>query len=241
MAGRITVPISMDIYDVREMFSRYYVDPDIARKNVPEKWDIKIHENGKALLLLMVQDCRKMVLQRFFNIGPVRMSHIWIELEGPPESIDTLPGTSRTLPTWYWYIQPHQLDSHLAFLMFRIAGVDAQYVRYISPGTEPDGLWAGKVKEEDSPYSGYEWTVTSETYPEPDIITGSHRFFRKYGLRESEAHAECFTHFLGESKVKLSVSADSTIGRLGFGIALEGFSNPVWVKHCHVSYKVRFF
>jgi len=223
------------------MFSRYYIDPDLARKNVPPKWNIKIHENGKALLLVMVQDCRKVVLERFLNIGPVRMSHIWIELEGPSESIDTLPGTTRTLPTWYWYIQPHQMDSYLAFLMFRIAGVDAQYVRYISPGTAPNGFWAGKVKEDDSPYIGYEWTVMSEPYPEPDIITGSHRFFRKYGLRESEAHAECFTHFLGESTVKLSASSDSTIGKLGLGSSFEGFSNPVWVKHCHVRYRVWFF
>ena len=41
-------PIVMDIYDVREMFSRYYVDPEIATKNVPSKWKIKIHENGNC-------------------------------------------------------------------------------------------------------------------------------------------------------------------------------------------------
>ena len=41
----------MDIYDVNEMFSRYYVDPDIAQQNVPSKWKVKIHDNGKAVLL----------------------------------------------------------------------------------------------------------------------------------------------------------------------------------------------
>ena len=53
----------MDIYDVKEMFSRYYVDPDIAQKSVPSKWNVKIHDNGKALLLVMVQNCKKMVLE----------------------------------------------------------------------------------------------------------------------------------------------------------------------------------
>jgi hypothetical protein len=73
----------MDIFDVKEMFSRYYVEPAVARKQVPAQWKIKIHENGQALLLVMVQDCKKMVLERLFNVGSVRMAHIWIELEGP--------------------------------------------------------------------------------------------------------------------------------------------------------------
>jgi hypothetical protein len=50
----VSLPSVMDIYDVREMFSRYYVDPEIARQKVPARWTVKIHENGKALLLVMV-------------------------------------------------------------------------------------------------------------------------------------------------------------------------------------------
>ena len=49
----------MDIYHVTEMFSRFYVDPVIAQQNVPSKWKVKIHDNGKALLLVMVQNCKK--------------------------------------------------------------------------------------------------------------------------------------------------------------------------------------
>lgn len=94
----------MDLYDVKEMFSRYYVDLDIARQNVPSKWKVKIHDNGKALLLVMVQNCKKMVLDYIFNMGSVGMSHIWIELEGANEVVTPLPGTSRSLPTRYWYI-----------------------------------------------------------------------------------------------------------------------------------------
>ncbi len=45
-SGIVTIPSVMDIYDVREMFSRYYVDPDIAKQNVPSKWKVKIHDNG---------------------------------------------------------------------------------------------------------------------------------------------------------------------------------------------------
>jgi hypothetical protein len=59
---RITLPSVMDIYDIKEMFSRYYVDPEIAQQNIPSKWKVKIHDNGKALLLVMVQNCGKMVV-----------------------------------------------------------------------------------------------------------------------------------------------------------------------------------
>jgi hypothetical protein len=96
-AGIFTFTIVMDIYDVKEMFSRYYVDPMVAQQNVPSKWKVKIHENGKALLLVMVQDCKKMVLD-YLNIGSVVMSHIWIELDGPYEVVTPLPGTTKSLP-----------------------------------------------------------------------------------------------------------------------------------------------
>lgn len=32
--GLFSFPSVMDLYDVKEMFSRYYVDPDIAQHNV---------------------------------------------------------------------------------------------------------------------------------------------------------------------------------------------------------------
>jgi len=125
--GKLNVTSLMDIYDVNEMFSRYYVDPDIAQRNIPTKWKVKIHDNGKAVLLLMVQNCNKMVLD-YLSIGHVVMSHIWIEIEGPYELLPPLPGTTKTLPTWYWYILPHQVDKALARAFFELAGVSSRLV-----------------------------------------------------------------------------------------------------------------
>ena len=241
MPNLLSLPSVMDIYDVKEMFSRYYVDPEVAQQNVPSKWKVKIHDNGKAILLVMVQECKKMVLDYVINIGSVGMSHIWIELEGPNETLTPLPGTSRTLPTWYWYILPHQLDGLLARSAFRLAGVDSQLVKNVSLGSESNGIRFGEVNEERSPEVGYHWTESMQFYSEPDIITGSHRFYRKYGVRESVAHAKCLTHFLGDSQVKLEATPESSIAKLGFGTSLTGFSNPVWVKHCRVKYQVSFF
>lgn len=239
--GLFSLPVCLDMYDVREMFSRYYVDPDIARNHVPAKWKVKIHENGKALLLVMVQDCRRMVLARLFHIGSVRLAHAWIELAGPEEVLPALPGTSRTLPTWYWYIVPHQMDRRLAVGLFKAVGVPAQHVGQITLGGDPGGTRSGAVVERHVPDMGYQWTETSVLYPAPDIITGSHRFYWQQGIRETEAHARCFTHFLGDARVELHADPESAVGRLDFGLDLTGFSSPVWFKHCHIAYRVGFF
>ena len=239
--GLFSIPSVMDIYDVKEMFSRYYVDPDTAQQNVPSKWKVKIHDNGKALLLVMVQNCKKMVLDYLLNVGSVGMSNIWIELEGPHEVVDPLPGTTRSLPTRYWYILPHQLDSLSVRTLFGLVGVSSQLVRKVLVGGDPVGARSGEVIEGDSPDARYSWTETCQLYPKPDIVTGSQRFYRKYGVRESAAHARCESHFLGDSQVSLSAAPDSVVAKLGFGTSLVGFSNPVWVKSCRVKYRVGYF
>ena len=239
--GIITFPSVMDIYDVKEMFSRYYVDSDIAQQNIPSKWSVKIHDNGKALLLVMVQNCNKMVLDNLINMGSVGMSHIWIELEGPHEVVIPLPGTNRSLPTRYWYILPHQVDSYLVRILFKLAGVSSKIVRKVSVGGDPKGTRLGEVLEGDSVAEKYNWEEVIQLYSKPDIVTGSQRFYRKYGVRESSAHARCESHFLGDGTVSLNATPDSTVGKLGFGTSLSGFSNPVWVKHCRVKYQVSYF
>ncbi|MGD2166021.1 MAG: hypothetical protein PVH50_10900 [Anaerolineae bacterium] len=93
-AGIISVPSVMDIFDVKEMFSRFPVDPDLAQRNVRSKWKVKIHEDEQARLLVMVQECRKMVLDYVLNVGYVGMSQVWIELEGPEEFVTPLPSTT---------------------------------------------------------------------------------------------------------------------------------------------------
>jgi len=182
-----------------------------------------------------------MVLDYLIDVGPVGMSHVWIELEGPEEVVTPLPDTTGSLPTRYWFITPHQLDSRLARTLFGLVGIDAQFVEKVSVGGDPRGARHGEVTEMSSPEVKYTWTETSQLYPAPDIVTGSQRFYRVYGARESEAYARCESHFLGDAEVSLNASADSVIGKLGFGTSLTGFSNPVWVKHCRVDYRVDFF
>jgi hypothetical protein len=229
----------MDIYDVDEMFARFPVDATIAQQNVPSPWKVKVHVDGYARLLVMVQECRKMVLDYLLNVGYVGMSHLWIEVDGPEEFVTPLPGTTRSLPTRYWHILPHQLDSRIAATLFRLVGVSAQTIRTVSLGGKPGGTRSGYVIEgQDASYS---WTETSSLYPESDIVTGSQCFYRKVGVRISEARARCESHFLGDGQVVLDASPDSAIGRLGFGQTLTGISNPVFVKRCRARYRAGHF
>ncbi len=241
IAGSLTIPSVMDIYRCREMFSQYDMDPEVARQNVPTKWKVKIQDNGQALLLVMVQECEKMVLDKLVNVGAVGMSHIWIELEGPDELVTPLPGTTRSLPTRYWYILPHQFDNSLARTLIALMGVDTQLVQEVSLGGDPGGTRSGEVIEGSSPVANYHWIETSALYPQADVVTGSQRFYRTYGVRESAAVAKCESHFLGDAQVTLNAEPGSQVGKLGFGASLTGFSNPVWVEHCRVDYRVQFF
>ena len=239
--GLVSIPSVMDIDDVKESFSQYYVDPNVAQQNVNSKWKVKIYGNGKALLLIMVQNCGKMVLDYIMNVGSVGLSHVWIEVEGPHEVVTPLPGTTRSLPTRYWYIMPHQLDDRWAYSLFGLVGVSCQLVKRVSVGGDLGVTRCGEVIEGYSLNTGYNWTETIKLYSAPDIVTGSQRFYRKYGARESAAHVKCESHFLGDSQVSLSAASDSAVGKLGFGASLTGFSNPVWVKHCRVKYRVGYF
>jgi hypothetical protein len=240
LTGNVSVPSVMEIYNCREMFSRYDIDADLARQAVPPNWRLKVNQAGEALMLVMVQECETMVLDSLINVGAVGMSHIWIEIEGPDEVIDPLPGTTRSLPTRYWHILPHQLDNRLARFFFGLVGVDASYVREVSLGGDLISTRSGEVLETYSPENRYDWTESIQPYAEPDIVTGSQRFYREYGIRNSEAVAKCESHFLGDSQVNLVASSSSIVGKLGFGSNFDGISNPVFVKYCHVNYQVHF-
>jgi hypothetical protein len=239
--GNVSLPSVMEIFNCKEMFSRYNIDAELARRAVPSDMRLKVNQAGEALMLVMVQECEKMVLDSLIDVGAVGMSHIWIEIEGPEEYVDPLPGTTRSLPTRYWFILPHQLDNQLARFFFGLVGVDAEYVREVTLGGDPLDKRSGAVLEFSPPGGKYSWTESIQPYSEEEIVTGSQRFYREYGLRSSEAEAKCESHFLGDSQVNLVVSSSSSIGELGIGTALVGVSNPVFVQHCHVNYRVHFF
>jgi len=224
-----------------EMFAEFPLQPAIARAAVPPGYEIRIHPNGMALLLLMVQECKFCILDGVVHVSPMRMSHIWIELVGPEEIGPPLPGTTASLPTHYYYALPHQIDNPLARLLLSLAGLDVQKVRCISLGGPPGGVRIGNVIERGSQLAKYTWEETSTIWPSPHILTGRRRFYREYGhtlKRRSEGLVVCKSVFLGDGKVILEAHHSSALGQLGVRTPLQGATNPVEMEYCSVHIRV---
>ena len=232
---------TMDMSKCRELFAEFPVDAAVAQRHVPPPYSVRIADNGKATLLLMVQDCEKGVLDELVTIKPLKMSHLWLEIQGPEEVGPVLPGTTKSLPTAYYYILPHQVESELAHGSLALAGIGSQLVHEISLGQRVNNQRLGRVFE-DVPGVGYWWTETSQLQPNQGLVTGRRKFYRQYeyqGKCVSSGIVITWANFLGEGKVVLKASPESSIGRLGFGTALEGKAQPVEMS-CHAEIKVEY-
>ena len=220
-----TIPSKMKMIGCRESFVEFYVDPQVARRNVPTNYEVRKYPNGKANLLIMIQDWDKCILDGILPIKQVKMSHIWIELNGPNEIGPALPGTESSLPTSYYYALPHQIDNKLAVLAFRLAGIDVQQVKRIEVSGKPGESHSVRVVERENPAIGYSWEGSGDLWDEPKILTGRRWFYRQYGKRwkrKSAGLVVCRSSFLGESEIKLTVDDGSMISSLGFGSELPG-------------------
>jgi hypothetical protein len=230
---------TMEMSNCKEMFAEFPVDATLARKNVPPEYNIRTDTNGRATLLLMVQDCEKGLLDGLIRIKPMRMSNIWMEIEGPVEVGPALPGTTSSLPTAYYYILPHQMDSSLAHVSLNLTGIDSQLVKEIKLGDRSGDQRLGHVIEK-SPSRMYQWTETSQLWATPTVVTGRRKFYRQYGWaikRSSTGIVTCNSSFLGEGRVILTASPASAIGLLQLGTTLPGTVHPVEMN-CHAEINV---
>jgi hypothetical protein len=75
----------MTMTGCRDLFAEFSAEPTAARNAVPVPFVVRICSDGKALLLLMVQECESCVLNGLLAVRPMNMAHFWIELAGPEE------------------------------------------------------------------------------------------------------------------------------------------------------------
>jgi hypothetical protein len=230
---------TMDMMECKELFAEFPVDPKIAKQHIPSEYKIRIDRNGMATLLLMVQDCNKGILDGLIRIKPMRMSQIWIEIEGQEEVGAPLPDTTESLPTAYYYILPHQMESRLAHIALTLTGIDSQSVKEITLGERTGDQRFGQIIEK-APSVKYQWTETSQIWKIPKVVTGRRIFYRQYGWlikRTSVGTVACRSKFLGDGRVILNMSPDSAIGRLNFGTTLQGTAHSVEMS-CRADIKV---
>jgi hypothetical protein len=233
--------VTMKMLRCKEMFSEFPLASEIARQHVPAGYEVRIHQNGLSVLLMMVQDCQTCVLNGLIRISPMRMSHLWIELAGPDEIGNALPGTTASLPTQYYYALPHQIDNALAQTALSMVGIDVQRVKSISLEGYSDGKRRGTVHEREDSGAHYHWEETSNRWLTPKVLTGRRWFYREYGRRirrRSEGLVVCSSSFLGEGQVRLDVEAESAIGRIVGSTTLYGRMNPVEMSQCEARIRI---
>jgi hypothetical protein len=233
---------TLDLEGCRETFATLPVDRAAAREVVPAALQPRIDAQGRAILLMMVQDCAHARLDGIVPITPMRMTHLWIEVDGPEEVGRTLPGTSASLPTAYYFALPHQIDDGLAQAALAAAGISIMPVERIVLGPLADGIRQGEVVE-DARGTRYAWRETSEAWPEARVLTGRRRFLSEYGTlapRSSEGVVVCKSGFLGQGQLDVHADVASTPGRLARGAPLSGPVSRVEMS-CSARIRVRYF
>lgn len=224
----------------RELFAEFPIEAEAARKAVPAPHRVRIYPDGKALLLLLVQECESCALDSVLAFRPMKMAHFWIEITGPEEFGPTVSGTSASLPTSYYYAMPHQIEGRLAALAFRMGGIDIQRVARIAIGGKPGEIRDGQIIEDHTVGCGCSWQDHTPLWAEPRSLTGRRWFFRNYGRllrRRSAGLVVCRSNFLGEGKVILKASEGSVVHKLGFGETLHGVSKAVEMS-CNANIRV---
>jgi hypothetical protein len=220
-----SLPSTMKMIGCTESFVEFFVDPVVAQQNMPSRYAVRKYPNEKAVLLIMIQDWDKCILDGFLPIRRVKMAHIWIEINGPNEIGPTLTGTESSLPTSYYYALPHQIDNKMAVFAFRLAGIDVQFVKRIEVSGKPGNLHRVRVVERENPTVGYSWEATGILWPAPKILTGRRWFYRNYGQRikrKSTGLVVCRSSFSGESEIQMMVEDGSIIANLGLRAELQG-------------------
>lgn len=220
-----TLRSKMKMIGCNESFVEFFIDPDAAQRNVPSRFEVRKFPNGNARLLIMIQEWDKCILDGFLPVRRVKMSHIWIELNGPNEIGPALPGTESSLPTSYYYALPHQIDNKLAVLAFRLVGIDVQQVVRIEVSGDPGDYQSVRVVERENPAIGYSWEAKGDLWSVPQVLTGRRWFYRNYGKifkRKSAGLVVCRSVFLGESEINMIIDGGSSLGGLGFGLEMPG-------------------
>ena len=75
---------------------------------------------------------------------------------------------------------PHQIDKPLAFLAFRLAGIDVQIVKRIEVSGSAGSHHGVRVIEREKPCEGYSWEAEGILWDKSKILTGRRWFYRNY-------------------------------------------------------------
>jgi hypothetical protein len=87
--SRRNLPSRMKMLGYKKQFVEFAIDPELAMRKLPAGTSLQTGPGGKACLLIMIQEWDRCILDGFLPIKKIRMSHIWIELNGPKVNYNT--------------------------------------------------------------------------------------------------------------------------------------------------------
>jgi hypothetical protein len=175
----------------RESAQFLAVDPARARGHVPLGYTVFVSDqdaadvsralpDGSAVLIIIYQECSAASWDGM-QLAPLKMVHHWVRLDGPHEILP-VPGTSRTVPTYYWYMLDDPTTSTDLRRNLREAGITSSKIESIELGFDINGVRTGKVIEKNTPgakddisYSFVENNRPSEQLP----VGVNHRLFHE--------------------------------------------------------------
>lgn len=142
------------------------VDPAVARAHVPPEYDLFYLEDGRAQIMVLIQECTSMLLNGEVELAPLKMFHVWIRRDGPFELIP-IPGALETLPTFYWYQHADMTDSRALFVAAKQAGGVYAIAESITRGPAIGFARVSRVveKQVDGESIGFDWVQSVNAFP----------------------------------------------------------------------------
>ena len=237
----------------RESAQFLAVDPVRARDHVPLSYTVFISDqdaadvsralpDGSAILIVIYQECSSASWDGT-QLAPLEMVHHWVRIDGPHEILP-VPDTSRTLPTYYWYMLDDPTTSISLRRSLREAGISSSKIDSIELGFDINGVRTGGVVEKVTPgakevvsYSFVENNRPSEQLP----VGVNHRLFHE----TCDDNGRCtlmkaldsgfIIPFGSGSPVTLTAHSDSSVARLWGTTELSGIAT----QFEHMEFKVK--
>ncbi len=236
----------------RESAQFLAVDPAIARTYVPPGYSVFVSgqetadmsrrlPDGSAVLIMIYQECSEATWDGV-PLAPLKMVHQWVRIDGPLEVLP-VPGTSTTVPTYYWYMLDDPTTDTGLRQRLREAGVSSSSIVSIELGDNVDSKRTGGVVEKDNPgtendvgYSFVEINRPAEKSP----IGINHRLFHE----QCDDNGRCtlmkaldsgfIVPFGSGSAVTVTAHPDSWVARLWGTTTFHGIAS----QFEHMEFKV---
>ena len=238
--------------ECRESAQFLAVDPARAQGYLPVGYTVFVSDqdaadvcralpDGSAVLIIIYQECSGASWDGR-QLAPLKMVHHWVRIDGPNEILP-VPGTSRTAPTYYWYMLDDPTTSLDLRRRLREAGVTSSKIDSIELGFDISGVRTGGVVEkitqgvkDDISYSFVENNRPSEQRP----LGVNHRLFHetcddKGRCTLMKALDSGFIIPFGSgSPVTVTAHPDSSVARLWGTTKLSGIAT----QFEHMEFKV---